>query len=159
MSRAAQVAGGVYEGFCKKSLIRHAIAVPVILSLAGCASGGLEMLGVGTDNAIKTGSVSPADGEQTPSGTEAWSDEMTIRNAVSSANLPELGDEPLSWANADTGSQGAITRIVEIERSGLRCRRFVASRESFEGVSLFAGEACLQGNGLWLMRKFEPAEA
>lgn len=117
------------------------------------------MLGVGTDSSIKTGSLTPDGSEQTPSGTEAWSDEMTIRNAVSSANLPDLGDEPLSWANADTGSQGAITSIVEVERSGLRCRSFVASRESFEGVSLYTGEACLQGNGLWLMRKFESADA
>lgn len=114
------------------------------------------MLGVGTDKSFKTGSISPSNPTAT-SDTEVWSDEMTIRNAVSSANLPELGDEPLAWANADTGSQGAITRIEEIERKGLRCRKFVASRESFEGVALFAGEACLQANGLWLMREFAPA--
>ncbi|MEX0344879.1 MAG: RT0821/Lpp0805 family surface protein [Rhizobiaceae bacterium] len=124
--------------------------------LSGCASGGIDMLGVGTDNKVKTGSIA-ADGSA-PAASEAWSDEMTIRNAVSSANLAELGDSPLAWANADTGSQGAVTQITEIDVEGIRCRKFIASRESFEGVSLYAGEACLQGNGIWQMRKFGPAE-
>ncbi len=124
--------------------------------LSGCASGGIDMLGVGTDNKVRTGSIST--GGPAPEASEAWSDEMTIRNAVSSANLAELGNNPLAWANADTGSQGAITQISEFDVNGVRCRKFTASRESFEGVSLYAGEACLQGNGIWQMRKFGPAE-
>lgn len=116
------------------------------------------MLGVGTDSKIKTGSIDGSSSAD-PARDETWSDELTIRNAVTSANLAELGDEPLAWANADTGSQGAVTRIEEGEYKGLRCRRFTASLESFEGVSLYTGETCLQGNGLWTMRKFEPAPA
>ena len=135
------------------------MGLTVALMLPGCASGGLDMLGVGTDKALETGSVANSTTGAQKADNEVWSDEMTIRNAVSSANLNELGDQPLSWANADTGSQGAITKIREIERKGLRCRVFQASRESFEGVSLFSGEACLQGNGLWLMREFAPVKA
>lgn len=157
MSRAAQEAGFDWKGILPNSLPPRAALLAAMLAVSGCASGGLDMLGVGTDSEIKTGSV--PEGSTTPqkAGTEVWSDEMTIRNAVSSANLADLGDGPLAWANADTGSQGAITRIRETEHKGLRCRRFVASRESFEGVSLYTGEACLQGNGLWLMREFGPA--
>ncbi|MEZ5810721.1 MAG: RT0821/Lpp0805 family surface protein [Rhizobiaceae bacterium] len=141
----------------RNSPLSRAALVTVAIAVSGCASGGLEMLGVGTDGEIKTGSVADSPAAPKKAGTEVWSDEMTIRNAVSSANLTDLGDEPLAWANADTGSQGAITQIRETEHKGLRCRRFVASRESFEGVSLYVGEACLQGNGLWLMREFGPA--
>ncbi|MCP5001087.1 MAG: hypothetical protein GY933_20685 [Hyphomicrobiales bacterium] len=153
MSRPAQVA--VLKSTRKPCVFRlgHIALVVTSIALSACASGGLDMLGVGTDKKVQTGSVSTG---ATPSTSEAWSDEITIRNAVTSANLSELDSQPLAWANVDTGSQGAITQIKEFERESVRCRKFVASRESFEGVSLYDGEACLQGNGIWQMRKFAP---
>ncbi len=156
MLRRAQVAAGVEKGFCPKSRTAAALLLSLSVMLSGCASGGLEMLGVGTDSKIRTGSVPEAGNAAAVADTEVSSDEMTVRNAVSSANLAELGDRPLAWANAGTGSQGAITAIKEFEYKSLRCRGFVASRESFDGVSLFSGEICLQGKGEWVMKKFEP---
>ena len=137
-----------------------AIAIAAMLALSGCGTGGgLEMLGVGTDNSIKTGSI--VESGKKKSGTDGvfQSDELTIKNAVSSANLVQLGDQPLSWANADTGSQGAITQLEEFVKQGIRCRRFIASRESFEGISLYKGETCLRDNGIWIMRDFAPLPA
>ncbi len=143
MSRAAQVAGRTKRGFFPKSLMQVLTLMAAAAILPGCASGGLDMLGVGTDKSIKTGTVAADSTGEQSADSEVWSDEMTIRNAVSSANLTELGDEPLSWANADTGSQGAITQIREIERKGLRCRTFQASRRVLKAYPCFpARRAC-----------------
>lgn len=101
-----------------------------------------------------TGSVNS--GDKQASDREESSDETTIRNAVSSANLEELGDASIAWANLDTGSRGAVTAISEIREGALLCRKFTASRESFEGVSLYRGTACLIEDGNWIMREFAP---
>ncbi len=114
------------------------------------------MLGVGIDKDIKTRSTNGQSDTSAAPQSEVSSDEVTVRNAVSSINLAEWGERPLSWANVSTGSQGAITTIDEFETKGVRCRRFVASRESFDGITLYDGEICLQGNGVWVMHKFEP---
>ena len=92
---------------------------------------------------------------ETPSASqEQISDEATIRNAVSSANLGVLGPKPLSWANQDTGSVGSVSEIAEAKENGQLCRRFKTSRESFEGIALFAGKACLADDGEWAMSSF-----
>ncbi|MGO4839694.1 RT0821/Lpp0805 family surface protein, partial [Rhizobiaceae sp. 2RAB30] len=82
------------------------------------------------------------------------SDQVTIRNAVSSADLDALGATGLAWANTDTGSRGAITQLTQYDRKGLLCRKFKASRESFDGVRLYAGDACRAGDGSWRMLEF-----
>ena len=156
MSRRAQVAEGNGRGFYLIPRTGLAMLFGLSLMISGCASGGLDMLGVGTDKQIKTGSVPKGSGANAEANTEVSSDEVTVRNAVSSVNLFELGDKPLSWANVGTGSQGAITAIEEFEYKTLRCRKFIASRESFDGVALFSGEVCLQGDGDWVMKKFQP---
>ncbi|MBL8584439.1 MAG: hypothetical protein JNL61_19725 [Rhizobiaceae bacterium] len=83
------------------------------------------------------------------------SDETTIRNAVSSADLESAGSTPLAWANADTGSRGTITGVAESRGEGRLCRSFTTSRESFDGVALFSGETCLVG-GAWRMSPLRP---
>lgn len=85
--------------------------------------------------------------------SESASDEATIRNAVSSADIAALGGKPLAWANRETGSAGAVEAIEEFSASGRVCRRFNASRESYEGVHLYAGTACL-ADGIWRMTRF-----
>ena len=92
-----------------------------------------------------------------PSDPEQISDEATIRNAVSSANLGVLGPRPLAWANQDTGSVGTVSEIAEAKENGQLCRRFKTSRESFEGIALFAGKACLDDGGEWAMSSFRRA--
>ena len=86
------------------------------------------------------------------------SDEMTIRNAVSSALVEELSPEGIGWANAETGSRGAISAITESRDSGYLCRVFTASRESFDGVRLYRGETCLGSAKLWVMKSFVPVD-
>ena len=103
-----------------------------------------------TDLSLVTNSV-----PETPSvSPDQISDEATIRNAVSSANLGVLGPKPLAWANQDTGSSGTVSEIAEDKENGQLCRRFKTSRESFEGIALFAGKACLADSGEWAMSSF-----
>ena len=47
------------------------------------------------------------------------SDEATIRNAVSSADPEQAKLQPLAWANADTGSRGAISSMLEKKENGV----------------------------------------
>ncbi|TIV92094.1 MAG: hypothetical protein E5V74_27295, partial [Mesorhizobium sp.] len=50
---------------------------------------------------------------------------------------------------------GAITELVELKDGGLTCRRFSATRESFDGVALYKGELCLAEAGGWRMQEFK----
>ena len=103
-----------------------------------------------TDPSLVTNSVP----DSSAANPDQISDEATIRNAVSSANLGVLGAKPLAWANQDTGSSGAVSEIAEARENGQLCRRFKTSRESFEGIALFAGKACLEDSGEWAMSGF-----
>ena len=126
----------------------------LVLSLSACATHGIE--GATTDivdQGTQTGSL-PA-GTESPDPTRV-SDETTIRNAVSSADPAQAKIEPLAWANAETGSRGSISQMMEKEEGGLLCRQFKASRESFDGVALYEGDACKGDRGVWYMRDFKP---
>ena len=63
----------------------------------------------------------------------------------------------MPWANADTGSRGAIDSLVEEKRNDMLCRRFTTSRESFDGVAVYKGQACMVAPGTWQMQEFTPA--
>ena len=121
------------------------------LPLCSCGSaGGLSK--VDGDPALVTGSV------ETPEVVDSTqnSDANTVRNAVSAANLDMSGGVPLLWANRDTGSRGTVNQIDESEKGGIVCRKFETSRESFEGVSLYKGNACQGADGQWFMQAFAP---
>ncbi|MGE0501588.1 MAG: RT0821/Lpp0805 family surface protein [Rhizobiaceae bacterium] len=131
---------------------RILLVVLSVAALASCASGGLDLSSQAVDDTIKTASIPPiaaraADGAR-------LSDEATIHNAVTSADIDAFESKGLSWANADTGSRGAITGLTERKRGKGVCRRFNASRESFDGVALFQGETCLGGAG-WQVLSFD----
>jgi surface antigen len=131
------------------------IVFPVLtlIALSGCAAGGFGLDKANVDPSITTGDVGGADA----SNPEQRSDEATIRNAVSAADLELLkAGSPLPWANADTGSRGAIDSLVEEKQGQQLCRTFTASRESFDGVSLYKGQACMVAPGAWQMQEFEP---
>jgi surface antigen len=117
--------------------------------LSGCGAGALLKKGE-TDTSIVTGSVTGSDAVQDP-------DAAAIRNAVTSADLEELGGKAIAWANPGTGSRGSIASVVEYREKNVLCRRFTASRESFDGVMLYSGDACLRGSGFWWMRAFDPS--
>jgi hypothetical protein len=129
-----------------------AALLTLALPLAACAAGGFSLEKAEVDRSIITSSApSP-----TPTAsTDRDSDQTTIGNAVSSADIQQLGGQAVPWANAGTGSRGSITELVELKDSGLTCRRFAATRESFDGVALFKGELCIAGAGGWRMQEFK----
>lgn len=124
--------------------------IALLLPLTACTSGGADP-SAGLDP-VSTGQVAGAP----KSEPDQISDQATIRNAVSSADLAGLGGQPLAWANSDTGSRGAITAMNEERQGGRLCRTFTTSRESFDGVALFQGEACMAQAGVWKLLDFKP---
>lgn len=118
-------------------------------ALGGCATANV-MKKAEVDNTILTGSIDKSGG-----GTsDDASDEQTVRNAVTSADLEQLGDRPIEWANSDTGSRGSVDVVREYREKGVLCRTYSGSIESFSGVSMFSGDACLGKDGGWWPRSF-----
>jgi surface antigen len=136
------------------ALRRHCHAATLVFVgfalLSGCAMTGNSLDKAAADHSIITSAMP----ETLVASQEQISDQATIRNAVSSANLGVLGPKPLAWANQDTGSSGTVSDIAEAKEDGQLCRRFKTSRESFEGIALFAGKACLADDGEWAMSSF-----
>jgi len=155
LSREAQAARGRRDDAAARRLSIVAVVAVVSALVSGCAGGGFGLAKAEADPTILTGAV-PPDPERI-ADPRKFSDEATIRNAISSANLEELNGAALSWANIDTDSRGAITAISEHRDKDVLCRRFTASRESFAGVALYRGEACVGSNGAWWMRSFKEA--
>lgn len=127
------------------------VIVSAMLVLSACAGrGGIETLAA--DPTLVTGSA-----QQVAGATDetTLSDEKTIRDAVSSANIESLGANPLAWANAYTGSRGTVTALSEHKLDdGRVCRKFSTTRESFDGVGVYNGETCTASANNWFMRAF-----
>lgn len=150
MSRAAQAdQPSIFDGPAR---VPHIALLCVCFLLSACGAGGFNLEKAEVDRTFYTSNVSAP---RTSVEAERLSDEATIRNAVTSADLETLSGQPLPWANADTGSRGQITGIAEIKGKGTLCRRFSASRESFDGVAMHKGEACMVSAGIWRMHTFE----
>ena len=133
------------------------LSLTAALPLAACGTHGFSIEDAVADRSLVTGAISP----QQPgpaSDPAALSDELTIRNAVSSAAVDEVGEAGIGWANAGTGSRGTIREIHERRDDGFLCRSFTASRESFDGVHLYRGETCLGAAKLWVMKAFRRIE-
>lgn len=136
------------------------LAAPVLLSACGSSN---ILAKAEVDRSLVTGSVSPASRKPaTPQDSpfpslspQAISDEATVRNAVSSANLKALDGKDISWANPATGSSGEISGVTEYKENDILCRRFTTSRQSFDGVALYHGDACLDSTGAWRMMTFQ----
>lgn len=134
-----------------KSLLSSVAGISVtacmLAMLTGCVS--LDLFGgEKVDRSLSTASV------PNNQNTQTQSDDATIRNAVTSADLAKISDSPLPWANAATGSAGVVTAIREDRTSGFVCRDFDTTRHSFEGVASYSGQACLSETGEWLMTRF-----
>ncbi|MBZ9865373.1 hypothetical protein LB515_08300 [Mesorhizobium sp. CA15] len=151
MSRIAQAFDSRQWGVIASASVK-AVVVTLALPLAACGAGGFSLEKADVDRSIITSSApsSPA-----APVADKDSDQTTIGNAVSSADLKELAGQAVPWANAGTGSRGAITELVELKDGGLTCRRFSATRESFDGVALYKGELCLAEAGGWRMQEFK----
>ncbi|PDQ19270.1 hypothetical protein CN311_20380 [Mesorhizobium sanjuanii] len=156
MSRIAQAFDSrqrsVFASASAKAATIGAAIVLVALPLAACGGGGFSLEQAEVDRTILTSSTSA---NASPVDQDRASDQTTIGNAVSSADIEQLNGQAVPWANADTGSRGSITELAESRDRGQTCRRFTASRESFDGVALFKGEVCLAGAGAWRMQDFK----
>ncbi|MBZ9789438.1 hypothetical protein K9B32_04730 [Rhizobium sp. 3T7] len=139
-----------------KGLLRRSAAFCIVgaavLSLSGCISSGLDLFSSSkVDRSVATGTV-----PQPAPTSDSISDEMTVGNAVTSADIQRLEGRPLPWANASTGSAGVIDTIVENTDSGKVCRQFRTSRHSYVGIANFYGKTCLVGGGNWQLMSFQP---
>lgn len=155
MSRIAQPFDSRQWSLIASASAQAAVKVAIVLvalPLAACGAGGFSLEQAEVDRAILTSSTPAA---ASPIDQDRASDQATIRNAVSSADIQELGGQAVPWANSDTGSRGSITELAESSDNGQLCRRFTASRESFDGVALFKGEVCLAGAGAWRIQDFK----
>ncbi|MEP9370890.1 RT0821/Lpp0805 family surface protein [Mesorhizobium sp. KR1-2] len=157
MSRVAQAWRDSLSCHFRFGRLRTAAVLTVAFSLCGCAAGGFSLEKAEVDRSLVTGTVSSTG--QVSADAQQVSDEATIRNAVSAADITELGGGALAWANTDTGSRGAINNLIESSDNGALCRKFTTSRESFNGVGLYHGEVCRAGAGAWRMMNFQPASA
>ncbi len=151
MSRIAQAFDSRQWSVIASASARAAI-LAAALPLAACGAGGFSLEKAEVDRSIVTSSAPEA---TSPLDQDRASDQATIRNAVSSADIERLGGQAVPWANSDTGSRGSITELAEVKDKGQLCRRFTASRESFDGVSLYRGQVCLAGAGAWRMQEFK----
>lgn len=130
--------------------LRIIAIVALCCSLGSCTSmdvfGGADKV----DRSISTSSI-----PSKPKAGDPQSDEATVRNAVTSADLAKVGSNPLPWANSATGSAGVVSSIHEDRSAGLLCRAFTTSRHSYEGISLFSGQACRTETGDWSLTAFD----
>jgi surface antigen len=120
------------------------------LCLTGCTSS-LDLFGGDkVDRSISTGTV-----PSKPTTGAALSDEVTVRNAVTSADLSKVSANPVPWANTSTGSAGVVSTIREDKNQGHICRAFTTTRHSYDGIAMFSGQACMTNEGDWLLTAFD----
>ncbi len=84
-------------------------------------------------------------------------DEDTIRNAVTSAGDDAVSAGTLTWSNPSTGSSGVVSNLRQRKISGQICRSFTATRQSYDGVTLYHGDLCLDRRTGWWTRLLQPA--
>ena len=122
--------------------------IAVAATLSSCTSS-LDLFGGDKVDRMSTGTI-PAKRNPT-----TLSDEVTVQNAVSSADLSKVSTSPLPWANTTTGSAGVVSSIREGHNQGHICRDFTTTRHSFEGIAQFNGQTCLTNSGDWMLTAFD----
>ncbi|MFK4824200.1 RT0821/Lpp0805 family surface protein [Paenochrobactrum sp. BZR 588] len=130
------------------------VALCSLIFVAGCAMGGVSIESAVPDASSITGSVAPS--QQPDTDNETLSDRNAIRNVVSALDFSTWGMKPVPWANPDTGSQGVINQVSEVQKTDELCREFETSRQAFNGVSLYRGETCMRKGGDWVLKSFAP---
>ncbi|NDV85972.1 hypothetical protein GTW51_04570 [Aurantimonas aggregata] len=124
------------------------------LGLGGCIVSGPGLDGM-VDSELITGSIDRAQPAAAPN-EELASDERTVRNAVSTADI-KGGEVRHAWANPQTGANGVLSAIREVRDGPRICRSFETSRQRFDGIALYRGEACTVGEGEWALVSFNEA--
>ncbi|MBN9054113.1 hypothetical protein JQ506_04005 [Shinella sp. PSBB067] len=137
----------------KPNWTRSLALVAVMMSgvvLSGCMSG-LDLFSSDSnvDKTVRTSTVSNGNADR-------LTDEITVRNAVSSADLTRTAGGPIPWANSASGSAGVISRIAENQDSvGRPCRDFVTTKHSYQGIASFTGRTCMGNTGEWMLLAFD----
>lgn len=140
--------------------VLFAAPVTAMLALGGCVVSGPSLDSV-VDRETVTGSIAPpppvdpalAAVPPTMTAPDQISDQRMVRNAVSAADLSRAG-ETVAWANSETGASGTITAINETREGSRTCRAFTTTRQRFDGIALYSGEACTRGAGEWVLVSF-----
>ena len=104
------------------------------------------------DTAVKTSAVP---GTRLDNTTDA----ATVRNAVSSADLARNAGNPIPWANTVSGSAGVVSSVMELnDDKGRTCREFTTTLHSYTGIANYDGRACVGGDGMWTLTRFDRQE-
>ncbi|MEM9999526.1 MAG: RT0821/Lpp0805 family surface protein [Pseudomonadota bacterium] len=150
------------DGF--EALRRAVFCAPVLAAavlISGCAVNGNAIDNAGLTSstmsmAEPTPTISPNPFEpregDTPGATDRLLDEDTLRLAVTTLDLTLIPEQGASWANAATGTSGRIINVSERDVAGQKCRSFEATRRSYDGISLYVGELCLDPRDGWWTR-------
>ncbi len=122
------------------------------LALAGCAGGvGLDRLAA--DRSLVTGSVAAA--AAAPRNAEA-SDKAAIGDTVAVMAVRRHARRHAFPGPTSTPARpGRSPRSSDRAEDGGLCRRFTATRESFEGASSYRGEACRDASGPWSLESLD----
>jgi hypothetical protein len=118
-------------------------------ALSGCMSD-LDLFSDSkVDTTVRTATVQNGNSER-------LTDEITVRNAVSSVDLARAEGTAIPWANSASGSAGVISNIAENQDSaGRPCRDFVTTKHSYQGIANFTGRTCMGSSGEWLLLAFD----
>lgn len=139
----------------RKLLRRVAPAAGILLlslfGASGCMRSGLNAADLQPDRSLTTGSIPK------PPAATAQTDDGAVKEAVAAAD-PSDAAHGIPWANATTGTVGVISYVEEVQDDARTCRKFETSRHSYEGVALFAGEACREPGQPWTLIGFGPKE-
>lgn len=152
MSREAQALGRVASPSVGLRVLKLLPVAVACLVAASCAARGIDIDQAAVDTMTTASIPAPP---AAAADTYKVSDEATIRNAVSSADVEAVQGTGISWQNSESGARGAITALAEYKRKGRLCRSFDASRESYDGVAVYKGEACQTGDGAWSIMRFD----
>lgn len=120
-----------------------------VVGLSGCMGNGIGLGDAAGVDSVRTGSVpAPA--------SPAMVDAAAVQTAVSTADVTEVTQNPIPWANAQSGSAGVISSIEEQTVGAMVCRRFTTTRHSYQGIAKFDGNTCRTGDGDWTLTSFGP---
>ncbi|MHC5306626.1 RT0821/Lpp0805 family surface protein [Bartonella sp. LJL80] len=133
------------------------IFVTIVLPMQGCIVAGFKAdkadASFKPDASIVTGSIAP-----TPQATVSpvqQSDQLVVRDKISTLNKGEIGAASFNWENAVTGSEGVISQIAERKANGRLCRSFQTTRAAYDGVNLYQGQVCQVADDVWTMTAFD----
>jgi hypothetical protein len=130
--------------------LKAALFLSLSAAVSSCTSGAFDLFdsSAKVDRSLSTSTIPKR-------SQESVSDEVTVRNAVTSADLSKVAGAPLPWANTATGSAGVVSGIREANVSGVVCRGFTTTRHSYEGIAKFTGQACMADSGDWMLTSFQ----